>query len=183
MEKTFIINRDELLHFARRNRLAGIAGVLQSLHARQGMRRFLDYLAHCGYEIPDNPCRKALFHGSSRPLRRLLPRGGAKRGKNDNGYVYATRLPDYAIFLALLRLRGGGASVAQRRGRLELWVDLDFINGPSRLAEGYVHILPAEGFAEKDDLEFRARDPVSCLFALRVTPADLSLPVQVKVTQ
>lgn len=70
--------------------------------------------------------------------------GKAKR----SAFLYATDDPNYAIFLALLNLENGGASVVATEKESKLAVDLDFVNGPSKIKHGYVHVLSSQSFTK-----------------------------------
>lgn len=95
-------------------------------------------------------------------------------------YIYATDDPNYAIFLAILRLKNGSASVNATAKNAMLVVDLDFVNGPSTLENGYVHVVTTDGFKKTRNREHRANRRVNVLFTIPVTPADLTVPIYIQ---
>lgn len=94
-------------------------------------------------------------------------------------HVYATDDPNYAIFLATLDLRNGRAAVTATSKNTKLSVDLDFVNGASKLKAGYIHILPATGFKKAGNREYVSDQPVKPLCIIPVEPADLTVPIYV----
>ena len=94
--------------------------------------------------------------------------------------VYATDDPNYAIFLALLNLKNGGASVAMNSEEPTLIVDLDFVNGPSKIKNGYVHIVPNQAFKKTKNREYVTNKQVAILLTVPVTFQDLTIPVCIR---
>lgn len=95
--------------------------------------------------------------------------------------IFATTNPNYAIFLAIADVQEKGtASVLVTRKRTIVSVDLGFVNGPSRLARGFVHVIDGRNFVESHNNEFVSTMPVTPLFAIEVTPQDLTEPICIK---
>lgn len=118
-----------------------------------------------------------LFHGSRQFQNSLVPRvstGGTNEDRKRER-VYATDDPNYAIFLAVIDLReGGSASVEATNDHLRLCIDLGFVNGRSRFSKGYVHVVDGALFQKKGNHEFTATAVVPTLFAIEVSPKDLT---------
>jgi len=94
-----------------------------------------------------------LLHGSRNRQRILKPSvssGGSNKNKNET-LIYATNNPNYAIFLAVIDLQESGeASVVVEDAVAHLSISKGFVNGESRLASGYVHLVEGSSFQKID---------------------------------
>jgi hypothetical protein len=178
-----VISKNLLRKFLQEKRLAGIVNFLQFIKHKRNLHAFFDFLRKHNHAWLLPPAIDGvLFHGSSSVQNILTPKNSIGRGgkREHNAYVYATDDPNYAIFLAILRLRNGGASVNANMKNTILVVNLDFVNGPSKLKNGYVHILSATGFQKAKNREYRISQKVKILFAVPVTPTDLTVPIYIQ---
>lgn len=148
-----------------------------------GIDSFLRFC--CSERVEIEPAEKVgtvLFHGAPGLLSVIEPRRsvGENGEKEIEKLVYATDDPNYAIFLSILRLRDARASVNSQQNEPELLVDLDFVNGPSSLENGFVHIVSEKGFRRKTKGEFASSVSREVLFVIEVTPADLTVPIRIQ---
>lgn len=169
MKKAPLLSRTLLRKFLAQKRLKGIAPFLDYIRSREHLSEFRAFCGKKGIELQES--EGVLFHGSQNARSVVKPK---------DSYVYATDDPNYAIFLAVLSLKNGGASVQADREETLLSVDTDFVNGPSRFKEGYVHVLPAQGFRTRKNQEYVKRSPVTPLFLFPVCVEDLTVPVFVR---
>lgn len=122
-----------------------------------------------------------VFHGSREEIQSFqtnVSLGGGNENKED-ALVYASSEPDYAIFLALLDIQeGGSASVTCVTDEVKKSVTLGFVNGDSKIVEGYVYVLDVKDFTEHDNAEFTSdNSDLKPLFSVKVSITDLESPV------
>lgn len=177
-----IIHRKLLREFLREKHLHSVVAFLNFI--KKGKSNLNDFFDFCGKhdQVLFQPAHgNILFHGSGKAQKFLRPNAsvgfGGKRERRS--YVYATNDPNYAIFLATLNLRNGSASVNAQVRNTMLFVDLDFVNGPSKLTGGYVHIVKGEQFKKYKNREYRSGDQVNATFIIPVVPADLTVPIYI----
>lgn len=104
-----------------------------------------------------------------------------KGGKlEQHAHVYSTDDPNYAIFLATLNLKNGSASVNATKKATTLFVDLDFVNGPSKLKNGYVHVVEGELFRKTKNREYKSNRQINILFTIPVSPTDITVPIYIQ---
>jgi len=184
MPDSKIITRRLLNKFIEQQKLSGAVAFLRFLIKKNNLRSFYSFLGGGSYlpVAPDQASKSVLFHGSQKKQSVLVPSASVARGGKAERQrrVYATDDPNYAIFLAVLRLRNGSASVNVTRRGTALTVDLDFINGPSKLKDGYVHIVADTAFKRAGNREYTADRRIEVLFTIPVTPQDLTVPIYVQ---
>lgn len=120
---------------------------------------------------------KVLFHGSATDSKVLLPQ--SEDAESLKSLVYATSDPNYAIFLAILNLKDASAGVVSTKKGTRLTIDTDFVNGKSTLKPGYVHVISKKGFRKTSNNELVSETETPVLFSLKVTPADLTVPIEI----
>ncbi len=147
------------------------------------MALLYDFCKSQGVALPKRAPRRVLFHGSRGLHTTLTPHVSIGRsGKTEKEHrVYATDDPNYAVFLAVLDLKNGSAAVHASPEGTALAVDLEFVNGPSQLKSGYVHLVAARYFKKADNREYTANRPVEVLCAIPVIPADLTVPIHIQI--
>lgn len=177
-----VISKNLLQKFMRRNRLFGVVAFLHFIRRKSSLQEFYDFCSQYGQILPKPPRGNVLFHGSSTVRQVLQPNTSMGHGgkRERCSYVYATDDPNYAVFLAVLDLRNGSASVTATARNTVLVVNLDFVNGPSKLKNGYVHVLAGEGFRKTQNREYRTNRPTNILFAIPVNAADLAIPIYIQ---
>jgi len=184
MASTITISKKLLNKFMNQEKLSGIASFLHSLSKRSGLQRFYSfsdsnkYKLHFSEQLP----KGVLFHGSQKLQTTIVPNASIGRGgkAEKQTLVHATDGPNYAIFLALLDLKNGGAGVTASNKNTILTVDIGFVNGLSKLRNGYVHILPNQKFRKTKKREYITNMTVETMFAVPVTPQDLTVPVYIQ---
>lgn len=159
-----VSNREQLQELLHQN---GVATVVQ----------LLNYFK----EKPLFGSTGVLFHGSSTANGELAPNESIGiDGKPEGGvHVYATDDPNYAIFLAIIRLRNASAGVTATDDETTLTVDVNFVNGESTIETGYVHIVPSEDFQSTGNREFVSKKVVKSLMVIPVSVDDLTVPILV----
>lgn len=184
MASTITISQKLLKKFIAQEKLSGAVSFLQYLQTRNHLKDFYAFCEQhdCKLQIPEQLSSSVLFHGSQKLQLSLIPNVSiGRRGKAEQeASVYATSDPNYAIFLALLNLKNGGASVVATEKWSKLAVDLDFVNGPSTIKNGYVHVVSSQSFRKTKNREYTANTPVTILFTVRVTPQDLTVPIYIQ---
>jgi len=177
-----VISKNLLQKFMRQNQLPNVVAFLRFVRKKSNFQKFYDFCSKYRQILPKPPRSNIFFHGSSTVRQVLQPNISiGHEGKRErHPYVYATNDPNYAIFLAILDLKNGGASVYATSNNTILIVDLDFVNGASKLKNGYVHILADSGFKKSGNREYRTRQPVEVIFSVPVKPSDLTVPIYIQ---
>ncbi len=128
--------------------------------------------------------KNILFHGSPKLLKGVIPNisnGGMNKNKKQD-LVYATDNPEYAIFLAIINLKDKGiASVTFTGQRINLSVDINFIDGASKIGDGYVYVFSRDSFLKQNNHEFTTTKTIKPLFYINVKPEDLISPIKIKL--
>ena len=164
----------------------GVVSFLRFIRNKRNLLDFSDFLHTHNHTLPlPLLSGKVIFHGTQTAQSLLVPQNSMGRGGKleRRAYVYATDDPNYAIFLAILRLKNGSALVNATTKNTVLAVGLDFVNGPSELKGGYVHVLSAENFKKTKNREYKTNQQVEVLFTIAVAPADLTVPIYIQVGQ
>lgn len=186
MFKKIAIPPSLLRSFIEQKKLPGTVSFLHFLRRKQYLQDFYSACKRGAYALPqrERPSEKILFHGSPKAQAALVPNASVGAGDRTerNALVYATDDPNYAIFLAVLHLKNGSAGVSAARKNSILTVDLDFVNGPSKLKNGYVHIVSGDLFKKTKNKEYKTDKPVPVLFSIRVTPQDLTVPICIQTS-
>lgn len=184
MGNSIAISQKLLKKFVTQKKLSGTVSFLEYLQKNNQLKDFYAFCKQHERELqtPEHLSSHVLFHGSQRLRRSLKPNVSmGRRGKAEQGAsVYATSDANYAIFLALLNLKSGGASVIATGKRPKLAVDLDFINGPSTIKNGFVHVVSSQSFRKTKNSEYMANTPVTILLTVPVTPQDLTVPIDIQ---
>lgn len=175
-----IISRESLLDYIQRKSFEGVVDLMHSLQDKENLQSFLTFFQKEHEDILSK-IENITFHGSQDALSKLIPNrsvgsGGEKEGK---AYVYGTEDPNYAIFMACLSLDQGEASVNAEPEETMLFIDLDFVNGPSQLKSGYLHLIDTSSFERIPNNEYRSEEEVEILLSISVEPGDLTVPVYV----
>ena len=171
LKNNSVIDRKVVDIFIKNYRLKGISGLLKNLQNKSSRKLFINFLSKNQYRISSliNNKEKLLFHGSNIKIKRLIPK---------ESLVYASDLPDYAIFLAIISLsRTGSAKVNTIKNKTTMGIDQDFINGKSRIVPGYVHVVSSQTFLHQAGKEYISDKPVDVLFSIPVTYRDLDTPI------
>jgi len=187
MQSKKVIPKKLVEKFLREKHLAGIVDFLRLIvKDKRNLQSLSDFLHTNNHTLPFSSLpSRVIFHGTRTAQSLLVPQNSMGRGGKleRSAFVYATDNPNYAIFLAILRLKDGSASVDASTKKPVLSVGLDFVNGPSELKDGYVHVLSAEGFEKTKNREYRTRQQAEVLFVISVTPADLTVPIYIQTGQ
>ena len=174
------IPKNLLRKFIIHRKLSGTVSFLRYLQKKGQLKDFCVFCEANGYnpQLSLQLPLGILFHGSRELRSVLIPNISIGRhSKAENrALLYATDDPNYAIFLAILNLRNGGASVKMTGKKPVLTVDLDFVNGPSKIKDGYVHIISSKSFKKTRNKEYVADTSVKVLFIVPVTFKDLTAP-------
>jgi hypothetical protein len=154
-----------------------ISGILKKLRDSEDARRV--FSNHFGVVLPDS----LAFHGSPEDIEEFhanVSLGGANANKEE-ALIYASSEPDYAIFLALLNIQeGGSASVTCESGEVRKSITVGFVNGESKIGEGYVYVFDGKQFISHDNAELTSNLPgLQPVFSLKATVADLESPIVV----
>lgn len=126
-----------------------------------------------------------LMHGSTSLLEMLetnVSDGGSNANKTES-LVYTTDNPDYAIFLAIIDLKDNGRAgvVFDKNNEIpELSINTQFINGESKIIDGYVHILEGSSFVPNANREFTSNVSIKPLCIIPVSAKDLQQKIIVK---
>ena len=175
-----IISRESILDYIQNKSFQGVKDLLHSFQDKAELFSFLNFFQK-NNEGTLSMIEDVTFHGSQEVLNVLTPNRsmGSEGVKEEKAYVYATDDPNYAIFLACLHLDQGGASVNAKSDETELFVDLDFVNGASKLTSGFVHVVSKADFDMVENREFRCEKSIEVICSIPVEPSDLSVPVYV----
>ncbi len=144
-------------------------GIVQFYKFCQNQNCAIDLGVKTVEELP----KKLLFHGAQKAQEILTPFAQ----ECELSAVYATNNPNYAIFLAVINLYDASAGVVANERSTELIIDIDFVNGQSKLTNGFVHILSANKFHYTTNCEFQANCAINVLFSIPVSPSDLTVPI------
>jgi len=178
--RSILINSKLLQKFLRQERLSGVVPFLLSLKKESVRKNFYKFLSKQGYALDTKNLSPVLFHGSN-TLNAILNKHrsvNAEGRREKESLVYATDDSNYAIFIAILNLKDGGAGVVAEKGRrTRLTVDLDFVNGGSKLQSGYIHIIPRSNFTPTSNREYVSCEEIEVSFAIQVEPTDLTVPI------
>ena len=178
------IPKNLLRKFIIHRKLSGTVSFLRYLQKKGQLKDFGAFCEANGYnlQLPPRLPLGVLFHGSQEIRSVLMPNISVGRhGETKNrALLYATDDPNYAIFLAILNLRNGGASVKANGKKSMLTIDLDFVNGPSKIKNGYAHIISGKSFKKTRNKEYVADISVKVLFAVPVTFKDLTAPIRIQ---
>ena len=182
MKNKLIVSQKILKTFIKQKRLSGVVDFLNFIKKQSGLKDFYDFCNRNDYTLSESVLSGVLFHGSPEKQTVLVPHRSIGRDgvEEEKAFVYTTDDPNYAIFLATLRLKNGSASVNATAKETILVVDLDFINGPSRLKDGYIHFVSAKGFKKTGNREYKKDKQTEVLFTILVTPSDLTVPIYIQ---
>lgn len=175
------VSKKLIQKYVRRKKLKGAGQLLQYIQDEKNKLNFFEFLSKEGVFVEETKS-PFVFHGSTTKVSLLKPQQsmGVDGELERDSYVYATLDPNYAIFLAILDLKDGGAGVVSTVSGTQLTVDRDFVNGKSRFIDGYVHLLAKKGFKKSSNNEYRAEEERKVVLIVEVSPQDLSVPVQVQ---
>ncbi|MEX1001817.1 MAG: hypothetical protein WDZ35_06865 [Crocinitomicaceae bacterium] len=179
-----VISKNLLQTFIQQRRLHGVVAFLNFIKSRNNLQIFYNFCDEHDQIISKVSGAGVLFHGSPEKQVALTPHGSVGRDgtPEQKAFVYATDDPNYAIFLAILNLKNGGASVNASRKSTHLFVDLDFVNGSSKLKNGYAHIVGRESLKKTKNREYKSDRKINVLFTISVTPADLTVPIYIQTS-
>lgn len=183
MKSGMVISQKILRTFIKQRRLNGKVAFLNFIKRESNLRDFYNFCHKNHYRLPEQILGKVLFHGSPQKQITLVPHAsiGQDGAAEQEAFIYATDDSNYAIFLALLRLnKFGGASVYASPKNTKLSVSLGFVNGPSKLKNGYVHIVPQSNFRKGKNREYKTDKSIHILFSIPVTPQDLTVQIYVQ---
>ena len=183
--KILLIDRALIQNFCKENNLKGIVEFLHYI-SKKGLIDFSNFLRNCDIQLPPNSNASVLFHGS-KDLRAVLQTNISASNTNASKnelFVYATNNPNYAIFLAIINIQEDGtASVVVKKGKAKLGINNGFVNGPSCLGDGFVHVIDGSGFKKLENDEYTSRSSKPIMFAFRVKLDDLTEPIIVKTAK
>lgn len=185
MVNTIIISQKLLKDFITQKKLFGIVHFLQYLQKKGNLKKFYIFCGqhNCKLQIPETLPSGLLFHGSQKSQSLLAPNASiGQDGKAEReAFVYATNDPNYAIFLALLNIKEhGDASVVVDGKKTTLAVSTGFVNGSSKIRNGYLHIVSDGLFKKVEDKEYVTSMSVAVLFTIPVEFSDLTVPVYIQ---
>lgn len=183
--KILLIDRALIQKFCKENDLKGAVEFLHYI-SKKGLIDFSNFLRNYNIQLPPSGNTQVLFHGSKdliAVLQTNISISDTNTNKNEL-FVYATNNPNYAIFLAIINIQEDGtASVVVEKGRTKLSINNGFINGPSCLGDGFVHVIDGSGFEKLENDEYASQSSKPTMFAFRVKPDDLTEPIIVKTTK
>lgn len=147
----------------------------------EGLSSFLNFLSQKGIALSILEINtKTILHGSGKVILQFelrVSKGGPNTNQ-DEPLVYASDDPDYAIFLAVIKLKGEGmASVGYPGGNVECSINTAFINGESKLSDGYVYLLDRQTFNEDALHNFSSPASQTPMLAIPVNPSDMHTKV------
>jgi|GEM_PF-4692400 len=168
-----IVSKNLLQKFIQHRKLSGVVDFLNFIRKGKNLKSFYDFCAKHNQKLllPADKNMQVLFHGSLKSRSILSP---------SKSFVYATEDPNYAIFLAILDLKNSSAGVISGKETI-LTVDSNFVNGASKLKNGYVHVVSGKSFKKLKNREYRTNKDVSVLFAIPVSPKDLTVPIKIEI--
>lgn len=177
-----IISKSLLQDFIKQEKLSGTVSFLYFIKQKKHLRDFYDFCKRHSFMLTGKPPENVLFHGSQKPQSFLKPNTSIGRsGKAERkAYVYATDDPNYAIFLAVLKLKNGSASVNAKSKNTTLMINLDFVNGPSKLKNGYVHVVEDKSFKRTTNSEYKTDKIVRVSFSIPIMPQNLTVPIHLQ---
>lgn len=183
-EKMIVVSQKTLRNFNKQKRLSGTVASLSFIKKQSGLKDFYNFCKKTNDILPEQAWGgQVLFHGSPQKQTALVPHASIGRDgvAEQKTFVYATDDPNYAIFLASLRLnKFGGASVDASSKSTRLSVNLGFVNGQSKLTNGYVHIVSRKFFKETTNREYKTDKTINILFRIPVAPQDLTVPIYIQ---
>lgn len=163
-----------VLTYCKMHALAGVAAFLERVITPEGFSDFVSYARTNGGISTEVAPSNFLLHGSLKPLDFLAPSKNTKEKS-----IYATDNANYAIFLAVIDIQeGGGASVHVSKD--DFSITTGFINGTSKISDGFVHIVSKNGFRPTSNTEYVREGTVPVLFSVPVCFDDLTEKVFVK---
>ena len=175
------LEREILQDFASTEGLTNLVEILTHI-SNNGYEKFSSYISNNGISLPPKTSASILFHGSPFRLEELnsaISLGGQNENK-DQALVYASDDPNYAIFLAILDIQSGSASVHTENRKIKLSVDKEFMDGESKFIDGYLYVVDGQNFQSVGNHEHTCSTKVTILFAVKVTRQDLTEPIQTK---
>ena len=178
-----VVSQKILQIFTQQKRLSGVVAFLNFIKKKQNLGDFYSFFKkHHSYLSPKKIPSGVLFHGSNKLITVLRPNASMRRcgTLEQEKVVYATNDPNYAIFLAILNLKNGIASVNATTRDTKLFVDLDFVNGPSKFKDGYIHIIAASDFKKTKNREYISHKEINVLFSIPVAPKDITVPIHIQ---
>lgn len=143
-----------------------------------GSQELSDFMVSQGKPEIENKS-PGVLHGSPHLFNKFEPRvskGGGNKNKEEK-LVYASDDPDYSIFMGVIKLRSGMASVGYYSGKIRCSVTLDFVNGDSELSDGYVYVLDNETFVEDSRHHFTSPVDHEPMMIIPVKPTDMQSEV------
>lgn len=168
------LDRKLVLTYCKMHALVGVAAFLERVITPEGFSDFALYVRTNGGISTEVIQSKFLLHGSLKPLDFLT---SSKNTKEKS--IYATDNANYAIFLAVIDIQeSGGASVHVSKS--EFSITTGFVNGTSKISDGFVHIVPRNGFKETSNTEYVCENTVPVMFSVPVFFEDLTEKVFVK---
>ena len=184
MRHKTLISRNLLQIFMRQNKLEETVAFLYFIRHKKNLQSFYVFCKKYNYPLPEPTSNKVLFHGSTKVMTALEPNTSVdQNGRTEQtAFVYATDDPNYAIFLALLNIKeNGGASVYAGSRSTKLSISLGFVNGSSKLKDGYVHIIGSSGFKKTKNREYKSNKKIEVLFSIPVSPENLTFPIYLQI--
>jgi len=180
-KKSRLISRKVLEDYMQTGKISNLHAFLLSLLNKEGLGLFSHYLKH-NENFAINADKGVLFHGSENYNESLTPNSsmGSDGNRENEAFVYATENPDYAIFLAIIRLQDAEAGVIVEDGNAKLSISPGFVNGLSLIKEGFLHVVSSEDFEKTSNSEYQSKSSIETLFAFEVTSKDLSVPIEVR---
>ncbi len=183
MDNSIIITKNLLQSFIKQKRLSNVVAFLDFIKKDSGLKDFYNFCSKSNYKLSEQIFGKILFHGSAKKQIKLIPHASIGRDgiAEQEAFIYATDDPNYAIFLALLHLNKFGlASVYVSSKNTKLSVNIGFVNGSSKLSDGYIHIVSRQFFKQTKNREYKTNKSVNILFSIPVTPQDLTVPIHIQ---
>jgi len=163
--------------------LSDVVSFLRFIRHKKNLQSFYAFCEKNNYLLPKPISNKVLLHGSTKVMTVLEPNTSVDQGgkAEQTAFVYATDDPNYAIFLALLDIqKKGGASVYAGSHSTKLSISLGFVNGSSKIKDGYVHIVADSDFKKTKNKEYKSNKKIKVLFSISVSPKDLTVPIYVQ---
>ncbi|PIR74760.1 MAG: hypothetical protein COU35_00810, partial [Candidatus Magasanikbacteria bacterium CG10_big_fil_rev_8_21_14_0_10_47_10] len=166
MRHKTLIYKNLLQTFMRQKQLPNIVEFLRFIKNKKNFQSFYLFCGKHNHLLPEPIFNTVLFHGSTKAMTALEPNTsvGQDGRPEQSAFVYATDDPNYAIFLALLNIKeNGGASVYAGSYSTKLSISLGFVNGSSKLKDGYVNIIDSSGFKKTKNREYKSNKKTEVL--------------------
>ncbi len=167
-----VLKRDIINIYIKAKGLKNLVGFFDHL-VTEGVFDFMDFINQKNSDNTTN--QSILMHGSLKQIDKL----NILQSDTKESHIYATDNSNYAIFLAIINVKKyGRASVNISKN--EFSITTSFINGESKISNGYVHIVSKKYFVPTSNTEYISSQLAHVIFSVPVTFDDLTETVIIK---